>query len=350
VIELQPGNANARYLEALALLALGDFRRGWTRHETRWYSTLGRDRRRSFPQPYWLGDEDLAGRTILLHAEQGMGDTLHFVRYVPDVVRLGGRVLLEVHAELQPLLAGLPDVAGVFARGDDLPPFDLHCSLMSLPRVFRTELATIPAAVPYLPAPEDRVATWRARLGEPDGRLRIALAWTGSANGPWNRDMGLKPLLPLLQRTDCTFHVAQVEISDADRALLATLPQLVDHSAALTDFAETAGLLAQMDLAISVDTALAHLAGALARPVWTLLPLGADYRWMLQRSDSPWYPTMRLFRQPRLNDWAAVVAAVGAALDEWTGASPGLPALDGVDASGTVAGLDAAEALRAPGP
>jgi hypothetical protein len=314
-IRQQPANAEARYLEALALLAIGDFERGWRRHESRWYAELGRVKRRVFDAPYWLGEDNLRGRTILLHAEQGFGDTLQFVRYVPMVAARGASVLLEVQPQLLPLLRDLPGTSAVFAREAALPGFDTHCSLMSLPRAFRTTLADIPAAVPYLQVPADRLRLWRDRLGGRGSRRRIAIAWSGSQGGPWNRDMPLSALLPLMQRADCEFHVAQVEFNDDDPRLLAETPNVTDHSTALEDFADTAALVSQMDLVISVDTALAHLAGALARPVWTLLPLGADYRWMMRRTDSPWYPTMRLFRQAGLRDWAGVVAAVGAALD-----------------------------------
>lgn len=315
-IRQQPANADARYLEALALLATGDFARGWRRHEARWYAELGRDKRRVFAGPYWLGEANLAGRTILLHAEQGFGDTVQFVRYVPMVAALGCTVLLEVQAPMHSLLLGMPGTRGVFARDEALPPFDTHCALMSLPRAFRTTLAAIPADVPYLRVPAGRLRLWRERLGgNAARRRRIAVAWSGSQGGPWNRDLPLAALLPLLRRADCEWHVAQVEINEDDRALLAGAPNVVDHSAAIADFADTAALVSHMDLVISVDTALAHLAGALALPVWTLLPLGADYRWLMHRTDSPWYPTMRLFRQPALKDWPAVVEAVGAALD-----------------------------------
>jgi Flp pilus assembly protein TadD len=356
VIRQQPANADARYLEALALLATGDFARGWRRHEARFYAELGRVKRREFDVPQWLGDDDLHGRCILLHAEQGYGDTLQFLRYVPMVAALGGRILLEVQPPLQPLLQHFPGTAGVFAREQALPPFDLQCSLMSLPRAFRTTLQSMPATVPYLTVPPEHARRWAARLqqgtgpgagqgtgqgtghgtgqgtGHGTGRRHVALAWRGSQGGPWNRDIPLPALRPLLQRADCVFHIAQVDLTSEDRALLAEHPAVIDHSAALADFADTAALLAQMDLVITCDTALAHLAGALGRPVWTLLPLGADYRWMMQRDDSPWYPTMRLFRQAALRDWDGVVAAVGAALD--AAAGPGNGPGAGPDAGG----------------
>ncbi len=315
VLALQPDNADARYLEALALLALGDFEQGWDKHESRWRSALGVDRRRAFPKPYWLGEADIAGATILLHAEQGLGDTLQFVRYAPLVAARGARVLLEVQPGLAPLLAGMPGVAGAFTRGQALPPFDQHCSLMSLPRAFRTTLDSVPAAVPYLAPPAERVASWRDRLGAPRG-LRIGIAWSGTTS-PWNRPIPLSLLAPLAARPDCELHVLQTEIWLADRATLDTLPQIRDHSATIADFADTAALVSLMDLVISIDTAAAHLAGALGKPTWVLLPLGPDYRWMIERPDTPWYPTMRLFRQPAFNDWQSVVDAVMQRLDAW---------------------------------
>jgi Tfp pilus assembly protein PilF len=311
---LQPANNSARYLEALAQLALGDFANGWRKHEARWYAALGYDYRPHIEGPSWLGEDDLAGRTILLHCEQGMGDTIHFVRYAPLVADRGARVLLQVQAPLKPLLANLKGVAEVLARGETLPAFDTNCSLMSLPRAFRTNLDTIPAEVPYLAPPPEAVARWRNRLGPPDGRQRIALAWSGST-ATWNREIPLALLAPLVQRPDVEFHVAQTEILPDDRTTLDAMPALHDHSHALADFADTAALVSLMDRVISVDTVLAHLGGALAKPTWTMLPLGADYRWMTTGHTSPWYPTMRLFRQPALYDWTSVVTAIVRALD-----------------------------------
>lgn len=315
---LEPANNNARYLEALALLAMGDFTHGWRKHECRWYAELGQAHRLRLEWTSWLGESDIAGRVILLHAEQGLGDTLQFVRYAPMVGALGARVMLLVQAPIAPVLAGMPGIERVMTEGQELPFFDTHCSLMSLPRAFRTEISTIPATVPYVHAPADRVKAWRERLGPGDGRRRIAIAWSGSPT-LWNRSMTLATLAPLLERDDCVFHVAQTDIAERDRATLGELRHLVDHSGALRDFGDTAGLLTQMDLVISVDTALVHLAGALARPVWTMLPFGADYRWMAQGTDSPWYPTMRLFRQSAFDDWPGVLVAIGQALD---GAGP----------------------------
>jgi len=309
----QPSNNSARYLEALALLALGDYANGWRKHEVRWYAELGQSSRARLAGPSWLGEPGLEGRTILLAAEQGLGDTIQFLRYAPMVAALGARVRLLVPAPLAPLLAGMDGIERVVAYGEALPDFDTHCSLMSLPRAFRTEVATIPARVPYLPVQPDRIAAWADRLG-PRRRMRIALAWSGSA-AVWNRSLGLRRLAPLLDRDDCEFHAGQTEIAESDRQVMAGRSNLIDHGPALRDFADTAAMLAHMDLVITVDTALAHLAGALGRPVWTMLPLGADYRWMARGDSSPWYPTMRLFRQPAFDDWGSVVAAVNDALD-----------------------------------
>lgn len=295
IYQTQPSANDARYLEALALLALGDFENGWRKHEVRWHAHLGQAQRRRHPGPYWLGNDDLTGRTILVHAEQGFGDTVQCLRYIPLLRQLAGRVVLQVQPNLKPMLAGWPDV---FARDEDLPAYDYQCSFMSLPRAFQT----IPPAVPYLTVPPDRLEAWRVRLGPGDGRRRVAIAWTG-ASAIWNRSVPFAMLEPLLRRPDCEFHLVQTAASPH-------MPGVIDHSAELTDFADTAAIVGLMDMVISVDTVLAHLGGALAKPVCTLLPFGAEYRWLIGRDDSPWYPTMRLFRQPVLFDWPSVIGAV----------------------------------------
>lgn len=308
--EIQPSANDARYLEALALLALGDFETGWRRHEVRWYARLGQPTRRVVPGPSWLGDEDLTGRAILVHAEQGHGDTVQFLRYIPLLRARAARVILEVQPALKPMLAPMQDV---LAFGEDRPPYDLQCSFMSLPRAFRTTRDTIPAAVPYLTVPPASLAKWRRRLGPSDGRRRIAIAWTG-ASSVWNRSIPLPMLEPLFNRADCEFHIVQTTMEPDDRATLAQWPHLIDHSADLENFADTAAVADLMDMVISVDTVLAHLGGALGKPTWTMLPFGAEYRWLTQGTTSAWYPGMRLFRQPKLFGWQQVVAAIDTAL------------------------------------
>ncbi len=311
IYQTVPAANDARYLEALAYLAKGDFDTGWRKHEVRWYAHLGEPLRRLAPGPYWRGDDDITGQTLLVHAEQGHGDTVMMLRYIPLLQARGINVVLEVQPALKPLLE---DTFQVFARGETSPPYEAQCSFMSLPRAFRTTMATIPASVPYLTVPPAALAKWRDRLGPQNGKRRIAVAWTG-ASTIWNRSIPLALLEPLFARPDCEIHIVQTTMEKDDRAVLAEMPPFIDHSQALDDFADTAAIVECMDMVITVDTVLAHMAGALARPVWTMLPFGAEYRWLSRGETSAWYPTMRLFRQPELYDWTSVVEAISDALD-----------------------------------
>lgn len=313
---LQPGHLRARYYESLALLAEGDFLAAWENHETRLQLTIGGNLPRGFAQPIWSGEQDIAEQTILLHAEQGLGDAIQFIRYAPLVAARGAIVLLEVHPRMRSLCAAVPGVAHVFARDGALPAFDLHCPLLSLPRAFRTELATIPAEVPYLRAEPTQCEFWRQRLGEKQ-RRRIGIAWSGSPSHTNDRarSIPLGLLAPLLSRRDIDFHVLQADVRAPDRPILAELNRVFDHGATLGDFASTAALITQLDLVIGVDTALVHLAGALGVPTWVLLSFTHDWRWLRGRDDSPWYPTARLFHQPARGDWASVIDAVIGELD-----------------------------------
>jgi hypothetical protein len=272
--------------------------------------------RRRFDKPLWLGEVPVAGRTLLLHHEQGLGDTLQMLRYVPLLAERGARVIVLVPAALVTIAATVPGVAQVVAEGPDLPAFDLHCPMMSLPLAFGTTLASVPANVPYLVAPAGVRADWRARLG-PATRRRIGIAWSGSTThqNDRHRSLPLRRLLPLLDRR-AEFISVQKEYRPDDQQFMLADRRVRDLAGQLGDFADTAGLLAELDLVICVDTAVAHLAGALGRPVWLLLPFAPDYRWLLGREDSPWYPTMRLFRQPAYSDWDAVISALGTALDK----------------------------------
>jgi hypothetical protein len=302
------------------LLALGRYTPGWKALEARWIQRPDGppvvDRHGDHPR--WRGRGRLAGRTIVLHAEQGNGDTIQFVRYAPLLARQGARVIVEVQDSLVALLRSLEGVQAVVPMDAAIPSFDMHCPLMSLPLACRTTLETIPAELPYLAAPPDRLAAWGQRLGpRVAGKRRIGLAWSGNPDHAQNRarSIPLERLAPLLHRTDCEFHVALTPMPAADRAAMEALPRVIDHSIALQDFADTAALLSHMDVVISVDTSVAHLAGALARPVFVLLPFSAEWRWLIGRGDSPWYPTARLFRQARTGDWDSVVRAVMDALD-----------------------------------
>ncbi len=317
-LTVQPDDPRTRYFAGLIRLTLGDLPAAWADHEVRLSLPAGSLPRRQDPRPPWRGDEPVNGRTILLHAEQGFGDTLQFVRYARLVADQGASVVLEVQPGLRRLLADMDGITAVLEQGEATPPHDLHCPLMSLPAVFRTDLHTIPGPHPYLHARLDRLARWRDRLGS-DRRPRVGLAWSGRAGhaNDGNRSLAMGVMGPLLARTDITWHVVQREIRESDRAILRHCATVTDHSEDLTDFAETAALLSALDLVISVDTVTAHLAGALCRPAWVLLPHVPDWRWMTDRADTPWYPTLRLIRQPAIGDWATVIRAVHDRLDEW---------------------------------
>ena len=318
-LEIQPESASARYYESLIRLGLGELPDAWDGHEQRLRLPVGAAGRRHHPEPRWAGEPDIAGRRILLHAEQGNGDTIQFVRYAAKVAALGATVLLEVQPSLKTLLTGLPGVASVHAYDEPLPAFDLQCPLMSLPAAFRTALATIPGRTPYLAPDPARRAEWAERLG-PWQRMRVGLAWSGSSGHPSDtiRSIALGRFDGIVSRPDIECHVIQRDIREADRLALEDLPGLIDHSADLTDFAETAALVSLMDLVISVDTAPAHLAGALGTPTWLLLAQSADWRWLRERGDSPWYPAMRLFRQTKRDDWQPVLDRLNRQLDQWS--------------------------------
>jgi hypothetical protein len=260
------------------------------------------------------------GKTIVICADEGLGDTIHFARYVPMVVALGARVILVVDPPAVPLLSGLPGIIQCLAKsGATLPAFDMHCPICSLPLAFGTRLDTIPAETAYLPAPAaDRVLAWEQRLGnlgKSRAKLRVGLVWSGNPQhkNDHNRSMPLR----LLSRTldiDATFVSLQKDPRPADQTTLLERPEIVDLTADLHDFSETAALISCLDLVITVDTSVAHLAAALGRPTWILLPYTPDYRWLLDRDDSPWYPTARLFRQSLGGDYGEVLDRVRAEL------------------------------------
>jgi tetratricopeptide (TPR) repeat protein len=310
-LSLDPGYAEAHSNRSCLALLLGDFERGWEEFEWRWRVPDFAPWRRDFAQPLWRGDAPLQGRTILLHAEQGFGDAIQFVRYVPLVAAKGARVVLEVPPPLKALLSELAGAALVVGRGEELPAFDCHSPLLSLPLAFKTRLETIPATVPYLSAAQDRVLNWKSRLPQ-TGLRRVGIAWAGNSNfkGDQTRSIGLARLAPLLAVAGAQLVSLQKDLRDGDRDILRSNPQIIHLGDAINDFADTAAVMAELDLVISSDTSVAHLAGALGKPVWVLLQYVADWRWLRERSDNPWYPTARLFRQPRIDDWESVVGQV----------------------------------------
>ena len=301
-IVIEPDRAEAHYNAGLVRLRLGDFENGWRDYEWRWRKADWADKRRNFTAPLWLGAEPIEGKTILLHAEQGLGDTIQFVRYVPLMARRGATVIVECQTELKNLLCDIPGAARLIARGEVLPAFDLHCPLLSLPLAF-AGLSSLSASVPYLRPQAERTAKWRDRLPA-NGRLRVGVCWAGSGAhlNDRNRSIPLERLAALLSVSGIDFINLQKEVSDAEAAILREhgVHQLGQEFA---DFADTAAVISMLDLVISVDTSVAHLAGAMAKATAVLLPFSPDFRWMLDRTDTPWYPTMRLFRQTSIGDW-----------------------------------------------
>jgi Tfp pilus assembly protein PilF len=315
-LAIDPEHADAQYNRAMAQLYLGDFEAGWRGYEWRWRNAerLGIGTVRSFVQPRWHGHEPLAGKRILLYCEAGLGDTLQFARYATGCARLGARVILEVQPPLCSLLRGLEGVSQVFKAGSDLPDFDYHCPLLSLPLAFRTTLETIPSPAHYLQANEALVAQWRARLGE-RRKPRVGLVWSGNTRNPLDarRSIRLADWAPRLP-TEFEYFKLQTEVRPADRATLDAHPGIVSVEDTLLDFEGTAALCECLDVILTVDTSLAHLAGALGRPTWVLLAHTPDFRWMRERNDSPWYPTLTLYRQASPGDWSSAFDAVNAAL------------------------------------
>ncbi|AXK79785.1 tetratricopeptide repeat protein [Pseudolabrys taiwanensis] len=307
--------ADAHFNRSHALLTLGELRKGFAEYEWRWKRSGMEGAARKLGRPLWLGEYPLGGKTILLHAEQGLGDTIQFVRYAPLLAKAGAKVVLEVQPELKALLSGLEGIQACVARGETLPAFDVHCPLLSLPLAMKTDLESVPAPIPYLHANAERIERWKPRLEALPGK-RVAIAWAGHTRhvNDRNRSLALEQLAPLFARDGVSFVSIQRELRDGDAEILARYGNVTHVGDALTDMADTAAIAALADLTLAVDTSVVHLAGALGRPVWIMLPFVPDWRWGLTQETSPWYPQARLFRQPALADWAQVVAAVGGAL------------------------------------
>jgi len=305
---IEPESAEARYNASLVRLRLGDFKTGWREYEWRWRKADRAGRPRDIAAPLWLGKEPLAGKSILLLAEQGFGDTINFLRYAQLVAARGATVILEVQSPLKAIAATVPGVALVLGDGEPVPQVDFHCPLLSLPLAFQTELATVPANIPYLRPQQERLAKWQDRVPAP-GRLRVGICWAGSNVhlNDRNRSIPLRRFAKLLSIPDLVFVSVQKEVNGEEAAILRERG-VIQLGQEFTDFADTAAVVAMLDLIISVDTSVAHLAGAMAKAVGLLLPFAPDFRWMLDRSDSPWYPTMRLFRQTARGDWDGPIA------------------------------------------
>jgi tetratricopeptide (TPR) repeat protein len=307
-LEIEPGHVDAHFNRALCLLLTGDFERGWPEYEWRWQKDAsGKLRPQDISQPLWRG-ESLSGKIILIYSEQGFGDTIQFCRYAPLLAQRGATVILRVQPALVSPLSGLDGVAAVIADDKSLPAFDLHCPLMSLPLAFGTTLTTVPVWQSYLPPVADDGA-WAVRLGARN-KPRIGLVWSGNPghDNDGFRSISLLSMLALVSDT-AQFVSLQKELRTVDRLLIESDGRIAQFSEEQRDFADTAALISHLDLVITVDTSVAHLAAAMGKPTWILLPYAPDWRWMLRRGDSPWYPSVRLFRQPRTGDWDSVIAA-----------------------------------------
>jgi tetratricopeptide (TPR) repeat protein len=320
-ISLKGNYPSAQFGRATTWLLGGDYVRGWAAYESRWQkdSGVGTLERKHFDAPPWLGERPIAGRTILLYGEQGLGDTLQFCRYATLVARLGVRVILEVPASLTGLLASVGGVFQVVPHGEAPPPFDYHCPLMSLPLAFKTTLADVPAPRRYVHSPQDRVHFWREKIAPVGEKLKVGLVWSGGSRPSqpeaWpalkRRNIPLEKLQSL-RHPDIQFFSLQVAQPAKDE--LARLvasnwggPDILDYTDGLTDFSETAGLIDNLDLVIAVDTSIAHLAGALGKPVWILNRFDTCWRWLFEGDSSPWYPSARLYRQRSPGSWESAI-------------------------------------------
>lgn len=316
-----PRFAEAHRDLAFALLLSGDFIEGWMENEWRWETEEMARGRRSFDRPAW-SRQDLAGRRLFVYTEQGFGDAIQFVRYIELVIQRGGEVVLECQPDLQRLFQTVKGVSQLVARGDPSPPFDFQAPLMSLPRIMGTTLETVPNRVPYLAALDE----WAEQLPSPNGaRLKVGLVWAGNPShlNDRARSLPLEMLKPLFDLEATAFYSLQVGERAHEIKRAGLFGKMAEASSQRSDFASTAAVITQLDLVISVDTSVAHLAGALAKPIWLLLPFAPDWRWLLGRNDSPWYPTMHTFRQASPGDWPGVIREVRARLRSLVASSSG---------------------------
>ena len=308
-LKLKPDYANAYWNKSLLKILNGDYLEGWQLYEWRWKTEL-LIHLRGYKQPLWLDTQSLLNKTLLIYPEQGLGDYIQCIRYAVLVEQLGATVILEVPSELMSLVSTLKGQFTLVESGKPLPEFDYHCPVMSLPLAFKTTVDTIPADLPYLYTNEDKKQHWQEKLGNKTV-TRIGLVWSGSTthNNDHNRSLLLQQLSSLLE-LPVEFHSLQKEVRTVDIKTLTEFPSIHQHQDDLQDFSDTAALVDAMDIIISVDTSVAHLAGAMGKKVFVLLPYAPDYRWMLDRPDSPWYPSATLFRQPALDDWESVIVEI----------------------------------------
>jgi tetratricopeptide (TPR) repeat protein len=313
-LQLNPNDAYTHLNMSLTFLLAGNYKEGWKEFE--WRQKLDEHFKHNFLQPLWDGS-NITGWTILLYTEQGLGDAIQFIRYAPLVAEYGARVFIECRKELKALFKNVGGVYKVIAHGEQLPEFDVHYPLMSLPVIFSTTLESIPSNVPYIRADPILVQKWREKIHQENSHLRIGLVWASGPGGLSKRkSLNLNILSPLAQLNNISFYSLQKgEVAKQTKCPPIGM-RLFDYTEEIDDFSDTAALIENLDLVISVDTAVAHLAGALGKPIWTLISFEPVWQWMLQREDNQWYPTMRLFRQPSPGDWNSVIAEVSKELQK----------------------------------
>ncbi len=316
-LALNPDYVSCHWNKSLLLILLGDYLNGWKLYEWRMQEPSLRDKHYQLATPGWRGEYSLQGKTILIYAEQGFGDVIQFSRYLPMLKAQGANIIFELFQPLNSLFQSMRCEMTLVSKGEAMPAFDTYCPIMSLPYAMKTTLDTIPAEIPYLFADAEKVAGWKKTLGKTN-KKRVGLVWAGSTKheNDANRSLALDALDSLLQ-VDVEWHSLHKEYRLHDQGILHQYPQLLQHQDAIQDFSDTAALIECLDLVITVDTSVAHLAGAMGKPVWILIPFAPDYRWLLDREDSPWYPTARLFRQPVLNDWDSVIPKIIQALQRY---------------------------------
>jgi len=302
-VEINPSFHDAYWNASLCLLALGNFQKGWALYEYRWSSTSFTSPRRNFSAPLWLGKEHLAGKTILIHSEQGLGDTLQFCRYVPMIEALDCKVILEVEQPLIGIMRSLSRKIKLIHKNSELPKFDYHCPLMSLPLAFSTTLKTIPNHLPYLEVDSSRVAYWKGKLGVKN-KPRIGLVWRGNPahQKDSERSIPLRDILPWLS-PDFDWISLQKDIFDDEKKMIEASKKIINYGDEISDFADSGALCKSLDAILCVDTSIAHLAGALCVPTHLLLPYISDFRWHTDGVASRWYKTLRLYRQGRDRTW-----------------------------------------------
>ena len=308
-LQRDPDYAEAHWNLALILLKQGHYAEGWQEYEWRWRTPSFPSPHRCFPYPAWDGRQPLQGKRIVIHAEQGYGDTIQAARYLPLLEQQGSQLIVACQPPLVRLLSSVSRTIQVLPFGSELPTADYHLPLFSLPGLFSPDITAIPSSYPYLQPPVERLQHWSALCEETAAGYRVGLAWSGKPVPDPGRSIPPQLLAPLAQVTDISWF--SLLVADQPRQSGVRLPfPMQDFSGQISDFADTAALISHLDLVISIDTAVAHLAGALGVPVWLLLPTPCDWRWMIDRNDSPWYPTMRLFRQAAPGDWKSAIAAV----------------------------------------